>query len=164
MITLSEKIIDLIQSARSHIAKAANTTMVFTYFQIGQMIVEELQQGETRAEYGEGLLKQVSADLTAKLGRGFSVDNLENMRIFYTSYTNQFQISENGLRKFENQLISENFSRKLPVQLLCKHKNQSMVEITLPKDNNQIFASKYQTIIPLKEDFINILKQYDEPR
>jgi len=46
--------------------------------------------------------------------------------------------------------------------VLCKLKNKAMVEMTLPEGNNQIFASKYQTIIPDKEQFLKILKQYDE--
>lgn len=115
---LSKKIIELIQSARGYVIKTTNTTMVFTYFQIGRMIVEELQQGEIRAGYGDKLLKQVSDDLTQKLGRGFSVDNLENMRNFYLAYTNQFQISENDLRKLDNRIISENDSRKFSTRFL----------------------------------------------
>ena len=35
--------------------------------------------------------------------------------------------------------------------ILCKDKNQSVVEMTLPENNNQIFASKYQTVLPSKE-------------
>ena len=36
--------------------------------------------------------------------------------------------------------------------ILCKDKNQSIVEMTLPEDNSQIFASKYQTVLPSKEE------------
>jgi len=35
--------------------------------------------------------------------------------------------------------------------ILCKKKNETLVEITLPKDNEQIFASKYQTVLPSKD-------------
>ena len=45
--------------------------------------------------------------------------------------------------------------------VLCKDKNNAMVEITLPENNNQIFASKYQTILPSKTDFQEILNHYD---
>ena len=37
--------------------------------------------------------------------------------------------------------------------LLCKDKNDSLVEITLPKENKQIFASKYRLYLPSKRDF-----------
>ncbi len=42
--------------------------------------------------------------------------------------------------------------------LLCADKSDAMVEITLPKDNNQIFASKYQTILPSKEDLKKLIE------
>ena len=41
--------------------------------------------------------------------------------------------------------------------ILCKDKNQSIVEMTLPEDNNQIFASKYQTVLPSKEELQRLL-------
>ena len=41
--------------------------------------------------------------------------------------------------------------------ILCKDKSQTLVEITLPENNDQIFASKYQTILPNKETFIQLL-------
>lgn len=36
--------------------------------------------------------------------------------------------------------------------VLCKDKNESLVEYTLPENNKQIFASKYQTVLPSKEE------------
>ena len=43
--------------------------------------------------------------------------------------------------------------------ILCKDKKQSIVEMTLPESNNQIFASKYETILPSKEDLKLLLEQ-----
>jgi len=68
--------------------------MVITYFEIGKIIVEQWQEGEERANYGTKLLQQVSADLQSKLGKGFSVQNLERMRTFYLVYSK----SSNELR------------------------------------------------------------------
>ena len=51
-----------------------------------ELIVEEEQQGNIRAKYGKSVLKQLSLKLTKKYGRGFSVDNLENMRKFYLKF------------------------------------------------------------------------------
>lgn len=42
--------------------------------------------------------------------------------------------------------------------ILCKDKNQAVVEMTLPEDNSQIFASKYETVLPSKESLQNLLK------
>ena len=43
--------------------------------------------------------------------------------------------------------------------ILCKDKNNAVVEMTLPEDNSQIFASKYQTVLPSKEDLQRLLEE-----
>jgi predicted nuclease of restriction endonuclease-like (RecB) superfamily len=82
---LSE-IVELLESARRASVRTINALMTATYWEIGRRVVEFEQSGKQRAPYAEGLLKHLSVDLTAKFGRGFSVDNLETMRLFYTSY------------------------------------------------------------------------------
>jgi predicted nuclease of restriction endonuclease-like (RecB) superfamily len=57
-----------------------------TNWEIGRVIVEIEQNGSVRAEYGSGLLKALSKELTEELGRGFSRANLANMRKFYQLY------------------------------------------------------------------------------
>ena len=61
--------------------------MVYTYYEIGRMIVEEEQNGEQRAEYGKYILRDLSAYLTENFGKGYSQDNLKLMRKFYTIYS-----------------------------------------------------------------------------
>jgi predicted nuclease of restriction endonuclease-like (RecB) superfamily len=104
---LSNKIAEIVEQARLQVAKVANSAMVFTYFQIGKMIVEELQNGEKRAEYGTQLLEILSADLTQKFKKGFSVQNLERMRTFYSVYS----ISSSELRNSDVFLKSSNALR-----------------------------------------------------
>lgn len=41
--------------------------------------------------------------------------------------------------------------------IICREKNDTLVKLTLPEDNNQIFASKYKTVLPSKEEFKKIL-------
>ncbi len=81
-----EQVIALLHSARKSVARTVNDVMVRTYFEIGRLIVEHKQYGSDRAGYGQELLKELSTTLTQSFGRGFSVDNLENMRRFYTAY------------------------------------------------------------------------------
>lgn len=76
----------LLEEARRASARAVNALMTATYWEIGRRIVEYEQGGETRAEYGTQLLQRLSVDLSARFGRGFSPDNLENMRRFYLTY------------------------------------------------------------------------------
>lgn len=72
--------------------------MTASYWEIGCRIVEAEQQGKRRAGYGEQLIARLSADLTARFGRGFSMDNLENMRRFFLAYPRS-TISETLSRK-----------------------------------------------------------------
>ena len=60
--------------------------MVQSYWEIGRLIVEHEQQGSSRAEYGKQQLQQLSHQLTERLGKGFDVRNLRNMRQFYQSF------------------------------------------------------------------------------
>ncbi|MFR2504959.1 MAG: PDDEXK nuclease domain-containing protein [Coprobacillus cateniformis] len=43
--------------------------------------------------------------------------------------------------------------------ILCKDKKQSIVEMTLPENNNTIFASKYETVLPSKEALQKLLNE-----
>ena len=73
----------LLESARRASARAVNTVMTVTYWEIGRRIVEFEQGGEKRAQYGAELLERLSADLTRRFGRGFSRPNLQRFRDFY---------------------------------------------------------------------------------
>ncbi|MEN9610654.1 MAG: hypothetical protein RLZZ628_1468 [Bacteroidota bacterium] len=75
-------------------AQIANTAMVQTYYKIGEMLVEELQNGATRAEYGVQLLQKVGRQLTKQFGKGFSETNLKQMRDFYTAYSIRQTVSD----------------------------------------------------------------------
>jgi hypothetical protein len=54
--------------------------MVEAYWLMGKRIVEEEQEGEARAQYGENLIQMLSKALVAEFGKGFSVANLRNFR------------------------------------------------------------------------------------
>jgi predicted nuclease of restriction endonuclease-like (RecB) superfamily len=81
-----DNVANIIEQARAYIGRTADLTMCVTYFEIGRMIVEEEQGGKARAEYGQGLLKELSAYLTGKLGRGYSLSTLKNAKRFYNVY------------------------------------------------------------------------------
>ena len=63
----------------------------------------------------------------------------------YVNYFDRYEKSEE-----ENKTIGI---------LLCKDKNDAMVKLTLPEDNDQIYASKYEMILPSKQDLIRLIKE-----
>jgi predicted nuclease of restriction endonuclease-like (RecB) superfamily len=87
--SLIHDVVQILQSARQHAYKAVNTAMLEAYWNIGKRIVEEEQYGETRAAYGEGIIKQLSKDLSREIGKGFSIANLENFRKFYLTFSDK---------------------------------------------------------------------------
>lgn len=104
---LFSQVVALLQNARQQVLRTVNSTMVYTYFEIGRMIVEEEQSGKERAQYGKQLLKGLSEQLTNEFGKGFSVDNLQNMRKLYLIYSNYETLS--SISENEN-IISETVS------------------------------------------------------
>lgn len=83
---LFKQVATLIEESRKHVAKAVNTAMVYTYYGVGQYIVDYEQGGNYRAAYGKGVLARLSAKLTNKYGRGWSVETLTKCRKFYNIY------------------------------------------------------------------------------
>ena len=92
---------DVLLRAQKNAKTAVNLSMVYAYFEIGRMIVEEEQHGENRAAYGKQLLKELSAYLTSRFGKGYSAENLKLMRRFY-SISSHDQIGETAFTQFEN--------------------------------------------------------------
>lgn len=123
-----EKITDLLKNARKKAVYSINQTMVYTYFEIGKIIIEEEQKGQKRAEYGKQIIKELSQKLIKEFGKGFSRRNLEQMRQFYLAYSNtqalsaEFRLSwshylfltridnENERKFYEIEAIESNWS------------------------------------------------------
>lgn len=76
----------LLTNSRTQLQYSVNATMVQTYWQVGQLIVEDEQQGDKRARYGKQVLAQLSATLTCEFGKGFDLTNLRKMRQFYLAF------------------------------------------------------------------------------
>jgi predicted nuclease of restriction endonuclease-like (RecB) superfamily len=84
---LFQQVAVLLKNAQQQVLRTVNSTMVFTYFEIGRMIVEEEQNGKERADYGKQVLKGLSEQLTKEFGKGFSLSNLEQIRKFFLIYS-----------------------------------------------------------------------------
>ncbi len=107
--SILSQFVELLEQSRRLTARSVNALMTATYWEIGRRIVEVEQKGEERAEYGKELLKKLSKDLTDKFGRGFSERNLEQMRLFYSTW----QISQTLSAKSQEirQTVSAEFEK-----------------------------------------------------
>jgi len=76
----------IIDAARESAARSVNAAMTAAYWLIGRRIIDFEQSGEERAKYGAALIESLAEDLTVRFGRGFSLQNIYNMRLFYLSY------------------------------------------------------------------------------
>ena len=123
-----ESLVGLFEQAQtamqSRAARSVDIALVVRNWLFGWYIVEYQQHGTGRADYGKGLLKNLSKILGEKLGKGFSVDSIELMRKFYLGYTKIQQtlpvkslwlsISETPSRISESN--SETVSRKTGIE------------------------------------------------
>ncbi len=137
---LLKNISALLENARNKVVVAVNQTIVLTYFEVGRMIVEDEQHGESRAEYGKAVLKDLSLHLTKRFGKGFSQRNLEQMRHFYLSYSIPQTLSaesENNNTIQQSSLIKFNLSWSHYLKLMrIKDPNErSFYEIESDKNN-----------------------------
>jgi predicted nuclease of restriction endonuclease-like (RecB) superfamily len=80
------RVFKLIENARRGIARAVNSEMLLTYWSIGKEIINEEQKGRMRAKYGEKIILNLSKQLTAQFGSGWSVSHLWHIRQFYLLY------------------------------------------------------------------------------
>ena len=88
------RILYLLKTARKTVVQSVNKTIVDTYFEIGRLIVEEEQNGKSKAEYGQNLITELSHKLTIEFGKGFSTTNLKQMRTFYLTYSKGQTVSD----------------------------------------------------------------------
>ena len=161
-----KKIGSILELGRKRAFSVVNDVLIETYWNIGKEIVEYEQEGKEKAEYGSALLDNISKDLKAKYGKGFSRRNVLDMRRFYliyrkwqtvsaelswSHYTLLLSLTDEFARSFyEKQSIAEKWSvRELKRQI------QSMLfqRIALTKDKNgvQQLAKKGHSIESYKD-------------
>lgn len=156
--TFYNQIKEILSNARAKVYSAANFAMVEAYWEIGKSIVKK-QGGNATAEYGASLLKELSKQMTADFGKGFTVTNLKYMRQFYLAFPNrhtlcdqlswshyrllmrvdnasarQFYIEESvksnwSVRQLERQINTFSYQR-----LLASHGNYDVVEDTTKRE------------------------------
>ncbi|MBT4071622.1 MAG: DUF1016 domain-containing protein [Candidatus Magasanikbacteria bacterium] len=156
-------ITDILEFGRKKVYLQVNDVLAKTYWNVGKQIVEYEQKGYKKAEYGFGVLKNLSKDLTQKFGRGFSVDNLENMRKFYIVYP----ISETLSRKSQTQADQSfklSWSHYVRLMAMKDNDERSFYEIECIENNwslrelNRQFDSALYQRLALSKDKAGIKK------
>ena len=140
-----EEIRGLLKSARENIVSTINSTMAKTYFLIGKRIVEEEQNGEKRAEYGEELVKNLSLRLTKEFGKGFSKTNLKQMKSFYIAYRKGQTLSDQFRLSWSHYLIlmrMENLDERNFYEIEAIENNWSLREL-----RRQIDSALYERLV-----------------
>ena len=102
----------IVSKARSKAFAAVNYSLVERNWRIGQRIVEQEQNGASRAEYGKHVIEIASAALTKEFGKGFSETNIMNFKKFYLKFkelTIPQTVSEE-FKKQKQQTLSDEFS------------------------------------------------------
>jgi predicted nuclease of restriction endonuclease-like (RecB) superfamily len=89
---LFDRVVTILEEARGRVVRTVNTGMVTAYWLIGREIVESVQGGEERAEYGKQVVENLSARLTERYGKGFSERNLQVFRQFYLAFRDRIAI------------------------------------------------------------------------
>lgn len=167
--SIINEIKQILFSARENVAKAVNNELLTAYWNIGRIIVESEQNGDVKAQYGKQLLKRLSKELTAELGKGFSVSNLQYMRRFFLSYQKQqtlsvklswshyceiLNVSDKNAREFyEKEAINSNWS----VRELKRQIDTSLFERLLLSEGN----TNKEKVLALAKEGISYSKPGD---
>lgn len=83
---LYSSIAKIIIDAKTQVYRTSNAILLRMYWEIGQLIIEDEQNGELRAKYGKSVLKNLAAHLSLEFGKGFNERNLNNMRAFFIAF------------------------------------------------------------------------------
>ena len=93
----------IVSKARNKAFTAVNYSLVERNWRIGQRIVEQEQNGASRAEYGKHVIEVASAALTEEFGKGFSYTNIATYKRFYLTF-NDLQILQTVSEEFNNPI------------------------------------------------------------
>lgn len=161
LLQLANTISGIVNKTKQGIAASVNTAIVEAYWNIGKHIVEFEQQGEVRAKYGTGLLKQLGKILRIQIGKGFGHSNLYAMRKFYVYYPNFQTVSgklswshicellkvDDELERnfYERECIAEHWS----LRALRRQMDSGLfMRLALSKDKEGVLALAHEGVNP----------------
>jgi predicted nuclease of restriction endonuclease-like (RecB) superfamily len=101
---LFRRVAEILDHAQAVVARTINSEMVAAYWHIGREIVEAIQGGEGRAEYGQQVLEGLSEQLGRHYGKGYSVTTLRYIRLFYQAFADRVPGGEASLAKAQAEI------------------------------------------------------------
>ena len=129
----------IIERSQQHAFVAINTLMVERNWLLGKRIAEEELQGEDRAKYGAQLIKQLSADLTEKYGKGFSYVSLYGFVKFYKCFPEIFY----AVRKKSDENIFHTVRGK---------SDENILDSVCPKSEGLLSWTHYRILLQVDDD------------
>ena len=158
-------------SAISGICESSRLSLVRMYWQIG-MYISKLSDNRKENGYGSAFITRLSGDLSSRYGRGFSVTNIKNMRLFFRTY--EFESIEDPLewshyvlllsvkdpsarREIENRIISESLSHhdirktiknKQIAGLLASGIEYSPVPLSFTRGQLYVYSLAHNSAVP----------------
>jgi predicted nuclease of restriction endonuclease-like (RecB) superfamily len=130
----------ILRQAQRNAYQSINRAMVEAYWLVGKRIIEEEQQGESKASYGKSVLKNLSEALQKEFGKGFSIRNIEQMRAFYL----QFPISQTVSAKLETPNFRLSWSHYQILIRMTDKNERNFYEIEAAQNNWSLREFKRQ--------------------
>jgi predicted nuclease of restriction endonuclease-like (RecB) superfamily len=159
----------ILREARTKAYAAINYSMVEAYWLIGKRIVEEIQQGEHRANYGAQVIKHISKALTAEFGRGFSERSIWQFRQFYQMFPkfsiqrSRIAVSGKPVKSKTNSAITDRRIGPPPVQPLLGWTHiQRIMRVSNPEARSWYLREAVEQTWDVRTLDRNISTQYYE--
>lgn len=170
---LYNRVHEILEAARKGVARSVNSEMVKTYWLVGQAIVEQEQQGQSRADYGQKIIDSLSVRLKSEGIKGFDRSNLWHMKNFYLKFPNFLDalrrelswthyrlllrvVSDAAREYYEHEAVAESWStRELERQINSRFYERAAARKEKPqiKDKNTA-TEKYQPQDFIKDPFV----------
>ena len=127
-----ESLKQIVRAARKMAYTAIDYAQIQANWLIGQRVVEQMQKGASRAEYGAHIIQIASEALTEEFGSGYSETNIRNFRAFYLTFNdlqNQQTVSAKSQSSNQQTASAESslsIGQMLPARLSWSHYERLM--------------------------------------
>ncbi|MET0392990.1 MAG: PDDEXK nuclease domain-containing protein, partial [Chitinophagaceae bacterium] len=146
--SLLKQIRQLVEQGRHAVARHINTELLFTYWNIGKLIIDREKNDHYDEQTSRQLILHLSKDLTKQIGKGFSRSNLFNMRQFYLKFQYVQTLSGHQERREKNQLLKP---KSKSVQTVSGHKTNRTKSIGLMV-SDQLSWSHYCELLKCSDE------------